>query len=397
MSARSLLIALLLTAAPAGAAVAPGVADAASAPRAAAEAGAPARGVVRVIAPIPAPGDPALPLVVGDDIYEGTYTSATSNAHSKLFEFGAAGKLLRTFAIQGQTLSPYGVQAATTDAAGDVVVLDDTSGRVLLLNPQTGSQKLYATIPDIPDCGSTGASAECSNALTAQTPEPDYAAWGPDGSLYITDYQQAVIWRVPPHGGTPSVWLSSPLLDGEIYGTAGIWMLPDHHTLLFDQASNLGDTSVDMLTGKLYSIQIEPNGSPGTPQQLWQSGAATLPDGFAVTTSGHIYMAQIGPTGDDIVELSASGQLLATFGTPVSGQNGSPIPFDEPSGVAFMGSELVIANQAYLDADTAHMALLGLGTGEQGAPVYVPSDAGPKVTAAKKHKSKKKKRRKKKG
>ena len=29
----------------------------------------------------------------------------------------------------------------------------------------------------------------------------NYAAWGPDGSLYVTDYLQGVVWRVPPGGG----------------------------------------------------------------------------------------------------------------------------------------------------------------------------------------------------
>ena len=35
----------------------------------------------------------------------------------------------------------------------------------------------------------------------------NYGAWGPDGSLYVTDYGQAVVWRVPPGGGEAGVWL----------------------------------------------------------------------------------------------------------------------------------------------------------------------------------------------
>jgi sugar lactone lactonase YvrE len=373
------------------------LAGAVSAPEAFAQT-APARGVVQVIAPVPSPGTPALPLVVGNDIWEGTYTSATgSSAPSKVFEFSSAGALLKTFTVEGQnTAQTHGVQVATTDSHGDLVLLDDTSGRVLLMNPSSGAQTLYSIIPQIDYCGDTGANSECSQQSESQTPEPDYAAWGPDGSLYVTDYQQGVIWRIPPRGGTPSVWLSSTELDGNIYGTAGIWILPDHHTLLFDQASNLESTNVTMLQGKLFSVQIEPSGEPGPLTQLWTSSVGALPDGFAVTTSGDIYMAQIGPTANDVIELSAAGKQLATFGTPASGANGSSIPFDEPSGVSFMGGELVVANQAYLDDDTSHMALLGLGTGEQGAPVYVPSDAGPVVAISKpKPKAKKPKRPKK--
>jgi sugar lactone lactonase YvrE len=369
---------------------APGAARAASRPaggraavRSAASTGAAAkiaaipRGVVNVLAPVPAPGDPALPFVWGGQIYEGTYTSSTgSSAHSHIFTFSPTGQLVNDRTISDQPLEPYGVQVATADAAGDLVVLDDTSGRVLLMNPGTGATTLYATIPDIPLCSDAGASSECSDALTEETPEPDYAAWGPDGSLYITDYQQAVIWRIPPHGGTPEIWLGGAQLDGELFGTAGIWMEPDHRTLLFDQASNLGGAT-NPVTGKLYSVQIQASGAPGTPKLLWTSAAGALPDGFGVAKSGDIYMAQIGPTGNDIIELSPAGRPITSFGTVGTGTNASAIPFDEPSGVAYFDDDLIIANQSYLTGDTAHMALLALGTGELGQRVYIPADAGP--------------------
>jgi sugar lactone lactonase YvrE len=335
------------------------------------------RGVVDVLASVPSPGYPALPLVRGGDIFEGTYTALSgSSVHSHVFKFDASGQLLANFTIADQPAEPYGIQVANADASGQLVVLDDTSGRVMLMNPDTGVTTLYSTIPNIPLCSDAGASSECSEALTEETPEPDYAAWGPDGSLYVTDYQQAVIWRIPPHGGTPSIWLGGSQLDGELFGTAGIWMEPDHTTLLFDQASNLGGTA-EGLTGKLYSVQIQPSGAPGTPQLLWTSAPGALPDGFAVAKSGDIYLAQIGPTGNDIIELSSTGQPITTFGTVGTGANGTAIPFDEPSGVAYFDDNLIIANQSFLAGDTAHMALLALGTGELGQRVYIPSDAGP--------------------
>jgi sugar lactone lactonase YvrE len=358
----------------------------------------PKRGVVTVIAHVPSPGYPAFPLVVGADIYEGTYTSASGDSiPSHVFEFSASGQLLKTFVVKGQNLSQdHGVQVATTDARGDLVLLDDTSGRVLLLNPKTGAQSQYGTVPDIPTCSADGNRSPCSQARADLTPEPDYAVWGTDGSMYLTDYQQAVIWRLPPRGGKAQVWLSSPLLDGAIFGTGGIVELPDHRTLLFDQASNADGSAGNPTTGKLYSVTIEPGGHPGTPHQLWESTPAAAPDGFALTRSGHIYVAQVGPSANDIVELSSSGKQLATFGTPVSGANGSSVPFDEPSGVSFLGTELVIANQSYAAGDTAHMALLALGTGEAGQPTYVPKDAGPpapkKPAVKKKHRKRRRRR-----
>ncbi|OAI39460.1 hypothetical protein AYO39_02830 [Actinobacteria bacterium SCGC AG-212-D09] len=358
---------------------------------------APKRGAITIIAHVPSPGFPAFPLVVGDDIWEGTYTSASgsSTVPSRVFEFSASGQLLKNYAVQGQNLSQtHGVQVATTDAAGELVLLDDTSGRVLLMNPKTGAQTLYGTVPEIPPCSSDGDKEPCSQSKVSLTPEPDYAVWGTDGGLYITDYQQAVIWRIPPHGGKAQIWLTSPQLDGAIFGTAGIAELPDHRTLVFDQGSNADASSGNPSTGKLYSVTIEPDDTAGPLHLIWQSPPAAAPDGFALTKSGHLYMALVGPSANDIVELTLAGKQLATFGTPVTGANGSSIPFDEPTGLSFLGTELVIANQSYAQGDTAHMVLFGLGTSEQGAPIYVPKDAGPLVPKAKHHKAKKKRRKK---
>ena len=47
------------------------------------------------------------------------------------------------------------------------------------------------------------------------------------------------------------------------------------------------------------------------------------------------------------------------------------MPFDSPSGVAFLGTRLIIANQSYFADNPANQAVLALQTGEPGAPVYV--------------------------
>jgi sugar lactone lactonase YvrE len=343
----------------------------------AAGAAAAPRGSVRVLAPVGPPGFPALPHVVGDRVFEGTYDNPAGDSDpSKVFEYSSAGALLGTWTVQGQDLSkPHGVQVAANDTRGRLLLLEKTSGEIIRLDPRTGAQTLYSRVPDLPLCSAGTAGKPCSPAVIDQAPMPDYAAWGPDGSLYVTDYQQAVIWRVPPGGGTPRIWLADRRLDGGPFGTACIALMPDRRTLLFDQASNGGLGGGNPTTGKLYEVALDSAGEHGPLRQLWQSGPADAPDGCALSATGNIYVALVGAS-NQIVELDPAGHEIARFGQAITGDNGSSVPFDSPSGVAFLGTELVIANQSYFAANPANQALLALETGEQGAPVFVPANAG---------------------
>ncbi len=368
-----------------------------------------ARFDTRLLAIIPPPGYPALAYVDPNGrIYEGTYENPTGDTvPSRVIEYTNDGYLQRSWTVQGQNLSQgHGVQVAQSDAHGDLILLDKDPARALVLDARTGKQTTYASFPDLPLCPS---SRPCSPARQDLPPEPDYAAWGPDGSLYVTDYQQAVIWRVPPHGGTPTVWLADPRLDGNMFGTAGIELAADRHTLLFTQASSAGaghitlppggllpggvslpggllsggtlPGGVNPSTGKLYSVTIGSGDRPGPIRQLWESRPADAPDGLAIARSGHVYIALVGPT-NQIVEVGTGGQEIARFpSTPGTGANGSSVPFDSPSSAMFLGSRLIVANQAYLSGNAAHMAILDVETGEPGLVPYIPASAGPLAAA----------------
>jgi sugar lactone lactonase YvrE len=161
--------------------------------------------------------------------------------------------------------------------------------------------------------------------------------------------------------------------------------MPDHRTLLFDQASSGGLGSLNPTTGKLYTVPIQANGSAGPLTQLWESGPADAPDGCALAASGDIYLALVGAS-NQIVELSPSGAEIARFGQQSTGANNSSVPFDSPSGVAFDGTRLIIANQSYFAGSKANQALLALETGEPGATVYVAANGAiAKPPAHRKH------------
>ncbi|HEX6387910.1 MAG TPA: hypothetical protein VFZ89_00630, partial [Solirubrobacteraceae bacterium] len=173
----------------------------------------------------------------------------------------------------------------------------------------------------------------------------------------------------------PVVWLTHPLLDGGAFGTAGIWLLPDKRTFLVSQALSLSAGSVT--NGYLYKVAIKDDGAPGAITTLWESDPGDLPDGFAVAKSGTIYIANVGLTAQ-LAQIAPDGTETDRFPRmPLTGENGSPVPFDSPSGLFFRGTSLIVANQSAILGDVEHQALLDVEVGEEGQPEYIPPNAGP--------------------
>jgi sugar lactone lactonase YvrE len=292
-------------------------------------------------------------------IYAGTYTNpAGDTVPSRVFEYdGNDGTLVRSWTVEGQNLSEaHGVQAATSDARGRIVLLDKSPPRALLLDTRTGAQLPYASFepPTI----------------------PNYAAWGPDGSLYVTDYERPILWRVPPGGGTPQRWLEDARLDGGgEFGTTGLELGLDRASLLVAQQSEAGGAAGNPTTGRLFRVPIAPDGKAGQMTELWESAPVDGPDGFDIAKSGNVYLANlasnqlvvIGPTGNEIERFPSS---------PGSGENGTSVPFDAPSSVSFLGTRAIVAQQAYITGDPARQAILDVETGEEGRPELIPANAG---------------------
>jgi sugar lactone lactonase YvrE len=327
----------------------------------------------RTLAVVPPPGFPARAYVAPNGrIYEGTYDNpAGDTVPSRVLEYLADGTLLRSWTIRGQDLSQaHGVQVATSDARGRLVLLDKAPARVILLDPRTGAQSTYATFADLPVCGSP----PCSPALRDETPMADYGVWGPDGSLYVTDYQQAVIWRVPPGGGAAQVWLADRRLDGDMFGTAGIALAADHRTLVISQGSSAGLMAGNPATGRIYTAAIGADGKPGDLRQLWESGPAEAPDGLAIAASGRIYVALVSPIANQLVAIGPDGREI----------DRSPATFDAPSSVAFLHDSLIVADQSYVNGDPSHMQILDVAVGEPGIPELIPG-AKAKTKAKPKH------------
>jgi hypothetical protein len=108
---------------------------------------------------------------------------------------------------------------------------------------------------------------------------------------------------------------------------------------------------------------------------VWESLPGDLPDGFGIGRSGRIYLANAGLSAQ-IVVIAPDGREVERFPeTPLTGENGSSMPFDTPSSATFLGRRILVANQSYLGSGDNH-AVLDVAVGERGQPVFVPRTAG---------------------
>lgn len=334
---------------------------------------------VRLFARVPGPGFPANAAVGPDGrVYVGSYTNGPGDeTPSSVFAFGHDGAPIRTFVIQGQDVShTHGVTAAAFDADGTLYVLDQAPPRVLALDPSTGSQRVYANLRDVAPCA-TATQPECSMTSTDNVPSPDFAAFGPDGTLYVTDFQQGLIWKIDRGGGGGAhvhVWFTSPLLDGALFGPAGIQLTAGGRTLVFSVFTALGAPQAsNPATGKLYALSIGNDGTATGLRRLWESRPDDGPDGFAIARSGNIYIALGGVGTNQLAEIRSDGTELARIPATALDNAKMPVPFDGPSGVTFDGERLLVTNLSYIAADPDHWVVFDVFAGEPGLPLFWPT------------------------
>lgn len=315
---------------------------------------APEKWTTTVFAKVPAPGYPAYVFTHRNGrVYAGTYVHQGSRQRSKVFEWTADGTLVRSWTVPGQVLGEHGVQVANQTRSGRLVLLETSTASVLTLDITTGRFRRVARLP----AGSV----------------PNYATWTPRGHLLVSDYAHGVIWKVRP-SGTVRRWFASRALQGVEFGTTGIVYRPGRRDLLISQQTTVGGATLPT-NGALFRLPLRPDGRPGALSTLWTSGPAELPDGFGIGRSGHIYIAMAGLTAQ-LVELSATGQELDRFpDLPLTGSNGSPIPFDTPCSATFHGTRVLVANQSATLGDAGHQAILAVEVGETGRAPYLPRRA----------------------
>jgi sugar lactone lactonase YvrE len=329
---------------------------------------------IRVFARVPEPGQPE-PVAIGPRrrVFVGTNQQGKGDAEapSRVFVYSRRGRLVRDIELRRQDLSgDHGIQGLAFDSRDRLYVLDRSdSPRVVRINLRTGRQREYAAFRDVPPCSEPG-QRNCSATVNDAGAVPDYPAFDRRGRLYVTDLEQALIWRIPRGGGRPKVWLTDSRLES-IFGPNGIQFISPR-TVLFASTA-MSPSTGDPTSGALFKVRVGRDGRPGPLRPFWQSRPFDGPDGFAVGRSGKVYVALAG--GNQILVLSPQGEELTRVpATPMENQM-MEVPLDGPASVAFVGRRLLITNQTDVLVGTGnpdHWVVFDVFAGERGIPLYRP-------------------------
>jgi sugar lactone lactonase YvrE len=327
---------------------------------------------IEVFTRVGPPGQPE-PIAIGPDgrIYVGTNQlgHGDKDAPSKIFAYSLHGELVEEYVIEGQPLDQdHGIQGLVFDRDGFLYALDRSANpRVVVLDPATGEQRDYATFRDVPPC-SAAPGDDCSQTALDGPAGPDYAVFSPSGDLYVTDIDQGLIWRVPRGGGPAEIWLSDPRLES-LFGPNGIQFMADDRTLLFaNTASN--PNAGNPFTGRLYTVPVQPDGSPGPLTEVWESRPLDAPDGLAIARSGNVYVALAG--SNQIVLLSPEFAELARVPADPMANQEEEVPLDGPGSIVFLDDRLLVSNHSPIRGDPASWAILDVYAGETGLPLHYP-------------------------
>ena len=328
---------------------------------------------MRVFARVGNPGQPE-PVAIGPDgrVYVGTNQQqrGDSGVPSKVFAFTAGGRLAREYELEGQKLDEdHGIQGLAFDGRGLLYVLDrSATPRVVVLDPRTGAQREYVPFRDVPGC-SGGQTSDCSATAADRPAAPNFGAFAPDGSLYVTDIEQALIWRVPPGGRRAEVWFTDQRLESP-FGPNGIQVMAGGRTLMFAVTGTNPSAGGAPGSGALYKLPIGPGGSPGDLQEHWRSRPLDGPDGFALARSGTAYLALAGSS--QFVVISPDGDERARIPASPLDNSRYEVPFDGPASVAFLGRSALVSNQSFPRGESSHWAVFDVFTGETGLPLFKP-------------------------
>jgi sugar lactone lactonase YvrE len=320
-------------------------------------------GQVSTFAKIPAPGQPE---GIAIDPSDGSVWSGSNKAHSKavIWHHASDGTLLQTYEVQGHSdKASHAINGIALDGQGRVYALDYDGARAIRLDPRTGTQEVYATFADLPTCAPQR--SPCEPGLLDRPAWPNWPTFDARGNLYVSDLNQATIWKVPPGGGQARIWYQGQDL-ASIYSLNGMQFDAQGRLNVMFTLSTRSDT---FLQGVVYRFPVLADGRAGPRETV---GASCIGDGLTIGLSGRLYLPCSQPFLNRLQVMDPeSGRVLDSYPNAAV-QRQLEIPFDTPASAAFRGKHLLITNHALITQDARHFAILRLDVGEAGLPLFYP-------------------------
>ncbi len=314
-----------------------------------------------VFATVPAvPGFPEGIAVRGNRVYVtgpanfGIFTPSTVTAYDL-----RTGALVEIFPITLQhPQAMKGLSAGNFGPDGKLYVPEPFMGAVIRmgLDPDN-TQEVYAG--PFPAPGGPGSSL--LNELV----------FDDAGYLYVTDSFQGTIFRVPPGGGAPEVWLADSRLLGDPnlpFGVNGIRFDRNDKKLYVSVTFENGT-----LEGVIYRLPLVDSPTAGDLEEFSRYAPFSGPDGIAFGKSGKLYVALAGTS--QISVLLPDGTEEARYSGPAANPGGSPdpLPWANPANIAFNDKEgtLLVTNHASLvnPPDPSLFAVFDVFVDDKGQPV----------------------------
>ncbi|WP_091679665.1 SMP-30/gluconolactonase/LRE family protein [Amycolatopsis marina] len=284
--------------------------------------------------------------------------------------------MLDEFEIEGQDPSRgSGVLGMAMDAEGVLYIVDRYPQRIVALDPNTGEQWDYATFSQVRDLCVPGPVL----VLATQCAYADDLAFTPDGTLFVTDVAQNLIWRVPPGGGEAEEWFTDTRILSP-FGPNGIEVMADGKTLMFAQTmTGPLDTLGNLLrgeptlpaTGKIFTLTVNDDGSPRDLETFWESEPGIGLDGIAIAESGNVYAA-LGLGSNSVVAISPEGEEIKRNPANEVENLLLEVPLDTPGSMKFLGDRLLVTNHAPFVAMPGAFVVFDVYTGERGLDPFRP-------------------------
>lgn len=234
-------------------------------------------------------------LTVGPDgnIYATSFgfnTQGSTTGPADLFVVSPDGKVINQVTIAGA--SPHMLGLAFNPATNQLWVLDFGAGTVLAVDPKSGASSVLAG--PIANSGLNGLAFDAS------------------GNGYVSDSFNGTIWKIPPHGGSFSAWLTGPLLSPGTgltppFGANGIAFSNDRSTMYMANTAfhQIVQIPVANSNGTLVA---------GTPSIL--TTGINAPDGILVDRKGNVWICA--NQEDEIVVIDPKGGTDPTTGQKIA-------------------------------------------------------------------------------